>query len=323
MKFNIIFILPLFFLLPLRVFSAIPSVEGLFKNLNNKPVTEKLVTVKAKVKTDYLTEKDASQTKEYYLKVMIFQRNDFQIDILHAIYTSPDFNSKSIVDYKYTEDINSVVAKGQEDITLSFDAILTMLGTNNALVMTSLMKKRNNDFVGDKDVLNQDKIKLLESYLAFLKSGQPVDSISNPMKGKTDAEKVKLEELLSTRFYKPQATTKMTKIGKDIFWVLKLENVDAFFDAETLRLVKMKANMFDQIVLYDFSNYILMDGSHEFPKTISVLNEGKGLSKLTILDVDYSADKNSLFKKSVTEITKMKLSPEKSPVQNPSFLLMN
>ncbi|OFZ14189.1 MAG: hypothetical protein A2X86_04880 [Bdellovibrionales bacterium GWA2_49_15] len=322
MKFNLVCLLLSFMVAMPDSSAALPSIEGLFKNLNNKPVTEKLVTIKAKIKT-IISDYPEGQTKEYYIKVLLLQRNEYQLDVLHTIHTSPDFNNKTVVDYKYSDDIAATIVKGEEDISLSFYALLSMFGTNNSKVITTLLKKRNSDYVNEKEVLNQEKIRLLEAYLGFLKSGEAPDSGNSPLKPRSDAEKNKIDELMGTRFYKLPTALKMVKIGKEISWVLKLENVDAYFDNETFRLKKLKSNLYEQVVAYDFGNYILMDGIHEFPRTINILNEGKGQTNMTILDVNYSDDKTGQFKKIAGEVFKIKLPTENSVAKIPSFLLMN
>ncbi|MBI2521391.1 MAG: hypothetical protein HYV97_13305 [Bdellovibrio sp.] len=325
MKFNIAYFLIFLTINIPNSFSAVPSIEGLFKNLNNKPVTEKLVTIKAKVQTEVISDTQEGQSKEYYLKMMLLKRNDHQLDVLHTIHTSPDCNYKTIVDYKYFDDVSASIAKGEEDVSLSFYALMSMLGSNNSKIISTFMKKRNSDFVNEKEILNQEKIKLLEAYLGFLKSGETPDSGNSPLRPKSDAEKNKIDELMSMRFYKLPTSTnlKMVKIGREISWVIKFENVDAYFDNETFRLKKFKSNLYDQVISYDFTNYILMDGTHEFPRTINIVNEGKGQTNLTILDVNYSDDKNNQFKKILAEVSKLKLPPDNSNAKNPSFLLMN
>ncbi|MEK6624583.1 MAG: hypothetical protein AABY86_06430 [Bdellovibrionota bacterium] len=335
MNLNLAYILVFSIIISPSSFSAVPSLEGLFKNLNNKPVSEKLITVRAKIKTALVTDTQSEsqsdiqldttdgQHKEYYIKIMLLQRNDYQLDVLHTVYTSPDFNYKTIIDYKYSDDIQAAIAKGEEDVSLSFYALLSMLGTNNSKIITALLKKRNNDFVNEKDVLNQDKIKLLEAYLVFLKSGEAPDSGNSPLKPKSDAEKNKIDEIMSTRFYKLPSILKMIKTGREISWVLKLENIDASFDDETFRLKKFKSNLYEQVIEYNFVNYILMDGIHEFPRTINILNEGKGQTNMTVLDVNYSNDKTNQFKKNVTEVLKIKFPPAGPAAKTPSFLLMN
>jgi len=289
----------IFILLSNKCFGAVPSVDGLFKNLNNQPVQENTAIVSGRVKTTNLSGDAEDSKSTLFLKVIISERSGLGLDAFHLISTNSDFGQNHIKKRELVDDLVARTQKSALNSQLLFSSIMSMLTMNNSKPLQNILKKSNQDYSSNKDLVNAEKTKLLEQYLHFLKTNKDIDSFHNPVKPNNESEKNRVNDLMNSRFYKNPGTIKLVKVGPDLNWHLKLENTDAFFENESLRLRKLKINLNDQVITYELSNYILMDGVHEFPKTIKIAVEGKCESLFEIKDYSLKNDKEGKLKEAI------------------------
>lgn len=293
--------------------AAVPSVDGLFKNLNNQPVQENTAIVSGKVRTSNLGgEVDESKTT-LFLKVIITERSGLGLDAFHIISTNSDFGQGHVKKKEMVDDLIGRTQKSGLNSQLLFSSIMSMLTMNNSKPLQNILKKSNQDYSSNKELVNLEKTKLLEQYLHFLKTNKDIDSFQNPVKPNNESEKNRVNELMNSRFYKNPGTVKLVKVGPDLNWHLKLENTDAFFENESLRLRKLKLNLNDQVITYELSNYILMDGVHEFPKIIKIAVEGKYESIFEIKDYSLKNDKEGKLRETIFGKTVKKSGKDQAP----------
>jgi hypothetical protein len=100
-------LISLFIFIGSNLFAAVPTEEGLLKNLNNAPVAGNLVTIKTMVQSNAVVEGESVKTDFY--KWVFSLENPNMISLLQIQYSNGQMQAIQMRDVKFIPDIMSAI----------------------------------------------------------------------------------------------------------------------------------------------------------------------------------------------------------------------
>ncbi len=290
-------------------FAAIPTIESLFRNASNKEVEADTISINLTIEelTKRENEEDEKQNYKKFVK-LLFHKNRYQtIELLQTEYSDISMKNDSLSYFYEGGSIQKyfLTKKGiSVEKDLFFGMILT-LALNEEKVISNFLKKTNSDYLENKDLLNKDKMLLYNGYKRYLQSvnDEPSlkDELKSPLKPEEPEERQKIKKILASAFYTKQPSVELIKEGQSFYLLAKLEKTTAKFSNDDHKLVEISHHDIGTSFNAKLFDYVLMNGSHEFPKFIIVtISDRKfkittsSLRHVTYRPATYSKIKSSL-----------------------------
>lgn len=265
-------IIILYFFFALSIYSSVPTVEGIFRNPNNKDLSGNTVVLKLLIKKSESNEdiqKVATEEEtllsmnQYYVKY-IFSIDGSRVRLLQAIYSDKKMESKYLLSVKYLRSIRSNEFTREKKL---FYAVLSSLALNRSNELVDYLKTISKNFKTNSDLMNRDKNRLIRSYKKYLKNKSTgVSGLVNPLKDVDENEKKRIKDLMDKPFIEAGKALTLLKRGDGFLWMVTLDNFQGEFENESLRMKKIEFNNLSSIDTFSFGSYLLLDGVHEFPR---------------------------------------------------------
>lgn len=312
-----IFLLGIIFFNFQIVRAATPTVEGLFRNGNNAIVEANLCAIKFMVEEHSNDKNEIREDKKSENKInevryfkLIFRKDENDLNLLHLRYNSSSMSSNSLEEII---DINNLQSKIVSFGTYSrelFYSLIYMYSFNDSMLIRKVLKKHNNNFKSNEELINQEKASLLEKYKEYLIKKNDInrdekekekekEELMSPLEPKDDEDIAKVNNLLSRNMYNKSHEVRLIRNGRDFFWEVKLENLNGLFVSENHHLRKIQfSNEKHELTEFIFGNYMLFDGIHELPKRIIIRKNGEIIYELRILGLKlFQAKRNNTKKR--------------------------
>ncbi len=265
-----------------QTLASIPTIEGLFRNGINPEPSGELVVVKALVeRTEALKQKDESEEMEksddissepLYLKFIFSLEIERRIQLIQVFYKKGRMHEKDLLDVQYFRSLDTEVAKGHSIEQGLFYSLLNLLSLNKSSTMMTYLKKRYPEVQANKEIVNKEKIQLLEkykNYLIAIKEDETLKgSLKNPLHPDDPEAKQKVTELMNSPTLVSQEAIILKREGRHYYWCIVQEGLTAKFKNDTHRLKHMKLVGSEGEIEIDFGEYLLFNGLHQLPKEI-------------------------------------------------------
>jgi len=302
--------------------ASIPTIEGLFRNNNNPDMKANMVVLKYSTEWERKSEVETEApviTKEY--SKVIFEIEDNNINVLEIVYSDQSMNENKIIGMRYIRHIINHFKNLPASAHKIFSGALLMLTLNDSKLLSSALKEYSPDFKQNSEAVNPEKLKLLGEYKKFLDEnknkleGSEVKA-TNPLHPEDDLEKTKAAQMLSNRFFEYSQNVNLNKDGRNFYWDVHLEKIQARFDCNTLRIRNLMVMTDEDSYDLEFGEFFLFDGVHELPKQV-IFKQGEHLTtKIQFLGLSSFDNKGDSLKKraeSYSEIfTKLRSSQKDS-----------
>jgi hypothetical protein len=278
---NIVKVFHCLLFLPLLGFANVPTVEGLFRNNNNKDFSADGIFVSFTL--NYL-DSDASETDE---KIAADKNSQILVEMLLAskggtfsIYQRVTEPSTRRTFYKEIPQIHRVIKKDLSAPAEIFYSTILSLAANDGDGFKNFLLKEIPDFKSNRQLLNFEKVELLRKYRNFLKNNRgnesKINSSESPLKSDDNDRQSKINELLNSPMYVSSSGINLIRELDQFFWFVNFPNFEAKFENETRRLAEIKFKKDQSHFEGVYGNYILYNGSHELPAYVKILiNEQK------------------------------------------------
>jgi hypothetical protein len=300
----------LIFLTSFSTLSAVPSVEGLFRNPNSQDIDGDLIVIKAIVQRES-TEEQVFTPR--YLKFIFSLESESRIQFLQAEYSDGKMDRKSLIKTLFLKDLMPKILNDELLERNLFYSYLIMYGLNNSDGISNILKKYSTNFIANKDALNKEKIELYDRYKKYLmaiKNDETIkDELVSPMDSEDEEEKKKIQELKSSNMYSNDESLSLEKEGRQFVLKLKLDGVSAKFTNEEHRLINFKVTKGTSDVETFFADYILFNGRHELPKNILLKDQENNNYKIRFVGF-------SIFTNKGDSLTKRALKYKENELEN-------
>lgn len=271
----------------LALYASIPTEEGLLRNLNNADVSGNMITIKAMVQGSTLGNvTEAEGAKLDYYKFVLSLENPSMISLLQVNYSNGQMLNSQIRDVKYISDLVGAIRKEKSPERAMFYAALVMLTTNKSVGMEAFLEKSGIQIVKNKNITNEEKMKLLRSYKTYLLTNKGKGEANSPLNPADPQAKAKALELFRANTFQRSKNIELTKMDNEFMWKVDWKTVQAYFSNEERRLRKLDFINGELNARLDASDYVQFNGINELPKFM-IMRDTKGqTSKLQILSLE-------------------------------------
>lgn len=276
-------------LLALPAIAAVPTEEGLLKNLNNAGIPGNLITVKAMLQSlpgpvDTATETEAPKADFY--KFVLSLENPNSVSLFQVGYSDGQMLNSQIRSVKYIPDLLSAIKREKSPEKSLFYGLLMMLTTNRSQGVEAFLEKSGVQIVKNKNILNEDKMKLLKAYRTYLATNKGKGDASSPLNPVDPQNKAKVIELFRANTFERAKNIELVKIENEFLWKADWKNIKGYFTNEERRFRLMEYTNGENTLKVGATDYILFNGTNELPKFMTVKDVSGVTSKIQILGLD-------------------------------------
>lgn len=258
-----IFIL-LIFLMTKSAYAYHPTFDSLLRNSTNVDIGLNTVLVELNIVQNNLkTETESEETQEIIshdkaLKLLVFNENEKYPQLAQVIYKDLNVSKNSMAQLKNIPfyNFNKSLQEGTTVDQQFFYSIIRMLMGNDSSYFMSFFKKHGIPVLENKELRNDEKKRLLESYKDYLvkiKEDESAD-IENPLKPVSDEKKEEVQKIQAMSFLAKDPMVKRVKKGSQFFWNIDHEKVKAIFNDQH-ELLELKVMIDGQELSAIFAKY--------------------------------------------------------------------
>lgn len=272
-------------LITFTAFASVPTEEGLLKNLNNAELPGNLVTVKAMVQSVAAPiETDAAKTDFY--KFVISLENPNVISLFQVGYSSGQMLNSQIHSVKYIPDLLTAIKREKAPEKSLFYSVFMMLTLNQPQGMEAFLAKSGVQIVKNKNILNEDKMKLLKAYRNYLATSKGKNDALSPLNPTDPENKEKVLELFRANTFQRSKNIELIKLENEFVWKADWKNIKGYFTNEERRFRLLEYTTNENSVRLDATDYILFNGTNELPKFMTIKDTAANTIKIQILSLD-------------------------------------
>ena len=280
----------LLFLVSFTAFSSVPTEEGLLKNLNNEGITGNIITIKALVQNtsgilSAPTEMEAASKPDFY-KFIISLENKNAVALLQVGYTSSQMLNTQIRELKYVPDLLAAIKREKTPEKGLFYSVLMMLTTNRSQGIEAFLEKSGVQITRNKNILNEDKIKLLRNYRTYLANNKGKGDANSPLNPSDPQSKARVVELFRANTFQRSKNIELIKMENEFMWQVDWKAVKVYFSNEERRLRIMEFSSGNTVMRMTAKDYTQFNNINELPKFITFRDLQGVSSKMQILSLD-------------------------------------
>lgn len=262
------------------LYASVPTEEGLLRNLNNADLPGTFITMR-------LMSQDLGEPeKREYIKLQISTEKPNSIALLQTVYSSGQMQNTQIRSIKYFPNIVFQIKKEMVPEKSLFYAIVTMLAANESLGMQAFLEKNGVSVVKNKNILNEEKMKLLRAYKNYLVKNKTRGDAGSPLNLEDAKEKEKNLELFRSNTFKKSKNIELVKRDKEFMWKVDWKSSQAFFTNEERRFRAIVYSTGEAEIKIEGSEYLLFNGTNELPKFLNLKDSKNGFYKMQVLGLD-------------------------------------
>ncbi len=302
------------------LFSAVPTMEGLFRNGANEAIGGNLVVFELLVTEIPKIQEIEEKPKENFLKLVFFQDEDKSTKLFQFQYPDSQMNDQKISHFAKILNLSGKLKNDTNMERIIFFSILNMIGLNNSSPITYVLKKYNQDFKYNREILNGEKLALYRQYKDYIsdKDRSSRESPLNPLKAD---DKVKVDELVKSSIYRNTGNVKLIKRDGDFYWFVDLSRSSALFFNNNHLIKEMKILISKGSIELDFDDYISFNGAHMVPGQIMIKDSNERLYKIKLTGFNISQTNSSRIEEKYKDVQIMGTSPAENHFPS-SFLFL-
>ncbi|RLA65054.1 MAG: hypothetical protein DRQ88_02650 [Epsilonproteobacteria bacterium] len=263
--------------------AAVPTMEGLFRNGENKDLGGNFIILKMMVEEQGLS--DDLEKKISYLKFYFSVKENNQIEFLQIHFPDGEMKKNSATHLYYAHDLMWNLKKEKEGEKILFYSIIAMVGLNDSRPISYYLKKQSGEYKTNKNVMNQEKIKLLKKYKDYLiTKKEDKESIAiSPLSPEDEEQKAEVKKILAAPLYVQGENIILIRKENQFFWQLKLSNVHALFSNDTHFIRELTVQTVKGPMVGIFGEFHAFNGSHSLPKEILIKDRQDKSYKIKML----------------------------------------
>lgn len=263
-------------------------MEGLFRNGINPDIEKDLIVMIIRAKI--LSENSEVPTIEGNYKILFNNTSDGIKDILVVKYENQDIENSKIVELKAYRREDEAIHKSENSLKKMIISSLWMYATNSSRGISSALKEIDNEFMLNKEMVNNDKKELLDKYKKYLeqknnydkkikemkKNGASITEISavdapvSPLLSENEEERKNINKMMNGPLYNDNKMVKLVKEGKEFFWMLETNKIQGKFKNDTHQMKYLKINDVNGEINIIPDDYVTYQGEYSLPKKLHV-----------------------------------------------------
>lgn len=305
--------------------ASVPTVEGLFRNSSNKDVTAEAVIVSYSIEeqqnelimqktesevvsNELETEMLKEKTKPIFVKETLYKHSDSNtIQSIKYIYNSGEMKTKDLVKFKYSPNYRAKIINEFNINKRLLSSLAMMYLRNDSEIIGTLLKDKGNNYLSNKEILNSDKKKLLETYKEYLISTKEDPDLraelASPLNPTDLEEKGKVLDLMKKNIYQKTNQVNLVKVQNEFRWKVDLGTIRAEFTNEGHRLKKLYLQSNGNLEVTT-GDHVLFNGIHELPKVIIFKSSNDRVYRIRFLSLKHYQSYKKSFTKAIKNLSK-------------------
>jgi hypothetical protein len=259
--------------------AAVPTEEGLLRNLSNPNLAGKIVTIHLSLKNEFM-------------KLIFLMDKPNSIEMIQATYGDSQMQPSQLKDIKVFQDLSSVLAKETHPERSLFYGTMLMLATNRSVGMEIFLDKNGVKVTKNKELLNEDKMNLLRSYHSYLANNRGKGENDSPLNPVDPTERNQVIALFKSNTYTPSKNIELIKEGDLFLWKADWKSLQGYFTNEERRLKKFQYKNQEGEFIIEASDYTSFNGNNDLPKYVEVKTDKGSEAKIQILSEEVSTKRN-------------------------------
>ncbi len=275
------------------IYASHPTPEGLFRNGNNADITTDLILVKMMIESGPSEEllempgeavnlaeetivNKAEDRKPYFVKFLLSQEGEKPLQMIQVLYSNGKMEDESIRDVLYISNLKTKVTQLPQKKAL-FYSMLSTLAMNRSDEMSAFLKLSSKEYKTNAELVDPEKKALYakyKSYLTLIKNDETIkETLDNPIRPQDPEVSKTVKAILQKSYLKKDKTLSLIRAQQGYQWQLKNDVLEAYFEADTLRIESLTFQNMTGRTKLSFDDYILFNGTHELPKNITIKND--------------------------------------------------
>lgn len=335
--------------------ASVPTVEGLFRNSHNAEIQgntaavsftiesvqsmepEKVGGIQALMAPLYEESEDTQdefEKKTGHYKLIFYVEENRPTPMLQIRYSGVGMAPAEVVDTFVVPNLDAHLQREKILEKQFFYSLVQMFVLNSSAGFNSVFKKEVTDYKSNKDLIDQEKKRLYERYMSYLKKVKESEDeekseseLESPLKPKDEKERENVEKIMAKRFYSETDDVKLVREGGKFYWEVQLTGLRALFTQEEHRLKEMRLDTLQGALEVNIANYVLMDGTHELPQKVLIDHPEYGRYQVRFLSTQDFESQNTSFSDRVREYRQwqeknlaQKDEPQKAPLSSIPYM---
>lgn len=310
-----------FCLLSFNLLAAKPTIEGLIRNGNNPELIGNLVMVKLAIEEipnhEILQKTNMEKAEEFkatlepilmerkvepkYIKFVFSLEKKDKIGLIQLEYSDGSMKNEFLDKVGYFPNLIKDIDLDAKLERSLFYSLVTMFSLNDSRTMSTLFKKLDLEYKTNKELMNPEKISLLNRYKLYLgkikESPEEKEELVNPLKPIDEERKQKVKEILGSSMYHKGNKVSLIRKGGEFFWEVALTNINALFTNDDQRIDNLKIRTIDGEIKTTFGEYLLFNGIQELPKIMMIKSLNHRIYKAKFIDYKIYNSKKKFYKR--------------------------
>ena len=308
-----IFIFTFFVLNLSTVYGYVPTVDSLLRNGNNAEIGQNTVVAKLNI----LEEKQASSESEEVintnLKMIIYNENEKRPRLMQIQYAGNSYSNSMVKDYKIApfHDLEKLFPSEGNLEKEVFYALMASLVNNNSSLLLDVFKRLNIPVSSNKELVNEDKGKLLAAYRDYLKKlseqedGNTEEELINPLRSEDEEERKRIKEIMAGSYFKQDFLVSRKKEQNEFFWIVENEKLFMKFDSDhRMKMIKLITDL--GVIEIICSRFVVVGSQLEFPEFIWFKDLSGKKFKISAKSIRLIKDSKENYYKRVQKYKKLK-----------------
>ena len=288
------------------VHAYVPSLESLFRNGANKDVTTNTLSIQAKVEkiSDVDTATTVENTTAQYFRWIYQHAGADRLKMVQLEYNHPSFGDHFLVDKYYVSQLNPLMfSQGSRGVDQGlYFSVMNSLLINDGSFLINFLKQKNIMAALNEDSINTEKRDLLLQYKNYIAELGKNIKTDNPIEPQDRTQLPHAQKILRSTYINESLKIKLEKWRDEFCWKVESENFEAWVTDEKRQIVKIlfKSPGGDFEAIFD--DHILLNGSHTFPRVVTIRTTQNEYYKIQFSDLNYFSETESGY---ITRLKKL------------------
>lgn len=296
----------LIFLLPVAVWAAYPTPEGLFRYGADIDYTDDLVLLDLVISTEknpklfgqnissdfqseQLTNGPSRRDRLQYVQ-LLFAKKENRTELLQVHFDRGGFEEKDANHSRYFPSLNNTLRDDTLTVRTLFYSLMSMYALNTSEHMVNLLRRSVPNFKTNRDLMSEEKRELLRRYRRYLERTREMEGMDeedreelvSPLRPEDPEDLELVREIMSGPMYEKDKRLSLKKEGRRFYWNLDYENFYARFSNDDQYLKSLTLHMTESPIRVRVSHYVTFDGNKVLPRQILYETPGGELFKISI-----------------------------------------
>lgn len=307
-----------------------PTVESLFRNGNNIDIGKNTIIANLKITKKAEAEQETGTNP---IMSQAFPQQIIKLYINNEIEEQPkliqvNFNSMKIEDeeiatvlYRPSYEVGKLGFTEENIEGKFFYAILASVFNNDGTQIVKFLKMQGVPVKFNTEMINIEKLQLLQRYSQFLALKDSDSNIKNPLKAEDPEKQSIIDRLMRSSFYNRSPYVTAEREGESFFWLIKTSNFEAKIADDTRQLQYAKFNGPAGEIKIIFSEYLISGSNFETPRKMTYVLANKEAYELEVLRIQVVDEKGDSYQKRFQGFIEAQNKNNLPRPLKPSFLL--